>query len=68
MDELSIAIEKAVQAYKKEYGENGIMEDGEEVYAVFNDGVIRILKEGSELKIGVVMGKPYIFNENIFKE
>ena len=68
MDDLSKKINKIVQAYKNEYGADAIMEDGEEVAAVFNDGVIIISKEGTELKINVTCGTPYKFDENIFKE
>ncbi len=68
MNKIAEAMEKIVQAYKEEFGQDATMDNGEEVVGVFNDAVITLQKEGIELKVNVSIGEPYVFDENVFEE
>lgn len=69
MNKIAEAMEKIVQAYKEEFGQDATMDNGEEVVGVFNDAVITLSKENDiDMKINVSVGTPYRFDENIFEE
>lgn len=59
MDKLNKAIELAMEEFKKENGADAKLEDGEEFATVFNDGILIIGLEDSELKIKVLLGTPF---------
>ena len=69
MNKLAEAMDKIVQAYKEEFGQDATMGNGEEIVGVFNDAVITLSKENDiDIKINVSVGTPYRFDENIFEE
>ena len=65
-DAIADAIEKVIGAYKKEFGENEKMENGDELVGVFKDAVIVISKQNNELNVKISAGEPYMFEENMF--
>lgn len=40
LDKLSVALELAFNQFRKEFGEDAKLDEGEEIYAVFNDGLL----------------------------
>lgn len=59
MDKVNKAIELAMEEFKKENGENAQLEDGDEFATVFNDGILIIGLEDTELKIKFLLGEPF---------
>ena len=65
MDEkLGRALDLVSEQWKKEFGDEP-MQDGDEFATVFNDGVIILGMENSNVKIQVLLGKPYFVDEDI---
>jgi hypothetical protein len=64
------AIQIALNEFKKEYGENAKIEDGDEFATVFNDGILVISMENKKLSIKIFAGEPYKvdFNLNLLDE
>ncbi len=58
-------VQRCIDEFKKEYGENAKLEDGDRFATVFNDGVVVISFIKKILKVEVIGGKPYFINENI---
>lgn len=50
IEDLNKALELAVEAFKKEYGENAKLEDGDEYFFQFNNGMMILSAENRELK------------------
>lgn len=67
-DKLANAINKIIEKYKNELGDDYKMEDGDEIVGVFEDCAITISLENKEMKVKVVLGAPYNFNEKVFEE
>lgn len=67
-DKLANGINKIIAEFKKESGEDAKLEDGDELVGVFGDCVIIISLENKEMKVKVILGEPYTFNEKIFEE
>jgi len=65
LDKLNKAIELATEEFKKENGADAQIEDGDEFATVFNDGILIIGLEDSELKIKVLLGEPYKVDFNL---
>lgn len=65
MDKLNKAINLALDKFYKEYGTDAKLEDGDEIAAVYNDGVIIISFENNKLGIKVVAGEPYRIDFNL---
>ena len=42
MDKISKAIELATKEFKKEYGQDAKLQEGDEFVTIFNDGVVTI--------------------------
>ena len=59
MEEISKAIELAMQKFREEFGEDESLEDGDEFVTVFNNCVLILGVEDRELKVKFVGGKPY---------
>ena len=64
-DKLANGINKIISEFKKESGEDAKLEDGDELVGVFGDCVIIISLENKEMKVNVILGEPYTFNEKI---
>ena len=67
-DKLANGINKIISEFKKESGEDAKLEDSDELVGVFGDCVIIISLENKEMKVKVILGEPYTFNEKIFEE
>jgi len=65
METTSEAMNLALAAFKKEYGEDAILGDGEEFFTVFNDGVLVIGKEEGTLTVHFSVGKPYFVDYDL---
>lgn len=65
MSILEDALDLAILQYKKEYGEDAKIEEGEEFATVFNDAVLIIGLENKQISIKVLVGKPYFVNRNL---
>lgn len=65
MSILKEALDLAILQYKKEYGEDAKIEEGEEFATVFNDAVLIIGLENKTISIKVLAGKPYFVNHNL---
>lgn len=65
MDILNEAIGLAMSEYKKEFGEDTKLEDGDEFATVFNDGILIIGLEDKSLKLKILCGKPYHIDYNL---
>lgn len=59
MDKLNKAISLAMGEFKKENGQDVRLDDGDEFATVFNDGILILGLECSELKVKVLLGEPY---------
>lgn len=62
MNEFNTMIDLAINEFKKEYGTDEKLEEGDEFVAVFNNCSLIIGIEDNELKIKLVGGKPYRIN------
>lgn len=65
MSILEDALDLAILQYKKEYGEDAKIEEGEEFATIFNDAVLIIGLENKQISIKVLVGKPYFVNRNL---
>ena len=65
MDILKEAFDMAICQYKKEYGEDAKIEEGEEFATVFNDAVLIIGLENKQISIKIFAGKPYFVDHNL---
>lgn len=65
MESLNKAIQLAMAEYKKEFGEDTKLEDGDEFATVFNDGVLIIGLEDKKLSFKILAGTPYKLNYNL---
>lgn len=59
MEEISKAIELAIQKLKDEYGEDAKLENGDKFVTVFNNCVLIISLEDGEMKTEFIEGSPY---------
>ncbi|MPM60233.1 hypothetical protein SDC9_107084 [bioreactor metagenome] len=58
-EKIKQAVELAKQEYKKEYGEDAKLENGDEFVTVFNDGVLIMGLEDTNFNIKFILGEPY---------
>ena len=65
METTNHAIKLAFNEYKKEFGDDAKLEDGEEFATVFNDGILIIGLEEKTLKLKILAGEPYRVDYNI---
>lgn len=65
MSTIDKAMEYALKEFKKEYGEDARLEDGDEFVTVFNDAVMTISFEDGKLSIKIVAGKPYFVDYDL---
>lgn len=68
MGTVNQAIVLALNEFKKEYGEDKKLEDGDAFVTVFNDGFLIISLENKNLRLKIFAGEPYKvdFNLNLF--
>ena len=59
MEEISKAIELAMEKLKEECGEDAKLEEGDEFVTVFNNCVLILGIENRELKVKFIGGRPY---------
>lgn len=59
MDQLGKAVELALTEFRKEYGKDAQLEEGDEFATIFNDSLLIIGIEDNSLKIKVLLGEPY---------
>lgn len=59
LKQIDEAVGAAFAEFKKEYGEDVKLEDGEEFVTVFNNAVLIVGLEGATLKTKFIGGKPY---------
>lgn len=59
MEELQKAIQLAIEEFKKEFGPDAKIEDGDTFATVFNNCVLVISLENGEFKTEFIGGKPY---------
>lgn len=62
---LKEALDLVILQYKKEYGEDAKMEEGEEFATVFNDAVVIIGLKNRKISIKVLAGKPCFVDRNL---
>lgn len=62
MDNIKKALGMIMAQLKAEEGDDFQFEDGDGVVAVFNDGVIFVVLEGTDLKVNIVAGEPLKFD------
>ena len=65
MDKIGQALDMIMNKLREEEGEDFEFEEGDEVVAVYNDGVIFVGLEDRELKVRVVAGEPMKFDFNL---
>lgn len=59
LKQLDEAVSAAFAEFKKEFGLDAKLEDGDEFVTVFNNAVLVISLEGDTLKTHFIGGKPY---------
>lgn len=59
LEQLDKAVGAAFAEFKKEYGKDVRLEDGEEFVTIFNNAVLIVGVEGNTLKTKFIGGKPY---------
>lgn len=59
MDEINRAVGLAMQEFRKEFGEGARLRDGEEFATVFNNCILILSLDGSEIGVKFVAGKPF---------
>lgn len=58
MEDLSLAIELAIKAFKEKFGENAKLEDGDEIVFELNNCVLIISLNDGKLEERFIGGKP----------
>lgn len=59
MEDIQKAVELAFEAFKKEYGQDARLEDGESFVCVLNNCTLIISMKGGSLKEEFIGGTPY---------
>lgn len=59
MEQLGEAVKAAIEEFKKEYGQNTKLEEGDEFVTIFNNAVLVVGLEDNTLKTKFIGGKPY---------
>ena len=59
METVDQAIQLALNEFKKEYGKDAKLDDGDRFATVFNDGILIISMEEKTLKLDILAGEPY---------
>lgn len=59
LEQLDKAVGAAFAEFKKEYGQDVKLEDGDEFVTIFNNAVLIVGVEGNTLKTKFIGGKPY---------
>lgn len=59
MPELDKLIELILEEFRKDNGADAKLEEGDEFATVFNNGIVIIGVENSELKVKIILGEPY---------
>ena len=59
MEEISKALDLAMEKFKEEYGEDAKLEDGDEFVTIFNNCILVLGMEDRELKVKFIGGKPF---------
>lgn len=65
MSKISKALKLATEEFKKEYGPDAKLQEGDAIATVFNDGTLIITVENSKLKAQIILGEPYIVDFNM---
>lgn len=65
MDDIQKAVELAVEAFHKEFGEDAKFEDGDEVVFVLNNCILIISLEDGHLQEKFIGGKPLIVDHTL---
>lgn len=61
-------ISKTLGAMRQEFGADAKLENGDQLVSVFQDATFIMRDENGELKVELIIGKPYIFEEAVFDE
>jgi len=61
-------ISKTLGAMRQEFGADAKLENGDQLVSVFKDATFIMRDENGELKVELIIGKPYIFEEAVFDE
>lgn len=59
MKQISTAIHAAMAEFKKEFGQDAKLENGDGFVTIFNNAILVILVEENSLKTKFIGGKPY---------
>ena len=65
MEIINKGLEMMMCEFKKEFGENEKLKDGDSIVGVFNDAVIVAELINKELKINIHAGEPYKFDYSL---
>lgn len=65
MEETNNAIELAMKEFRKQYGADAQLEEGDEFATVFEDGILIIALEEGSLNMKFLLGEPFRVNEKI---
>ncbi len=61
-------ISKTLGAMQQEFGADAKLENGDQLVSIFKDATFIMRDENGELKVELIIGKPYIFEEAVFDE
>jgi transcriptional regulator with XRE-family HTH domain len=65
MERTADAIDLATIEFKKEYGKDATIKEGEKFVTVFNNGVLILSKKKGKIIVKVSLGKPYLVDSTI---
>ena len=59
VDQINQAVNAAMKEWKKKYGEDEKLEDGDEFVTVFNDATLILGLEDSNIQVKFLLGQPF---------
>lgn len=67
MDNISKALQKIMNRFKEENGDDTKLEDGDSIHGIFKDGIVKISLDEEKINVEVTLGEPYLFDENLME-
>lgn len=59
MEEIKKAVDLAMQEFRNKFGDDALLEDGEEFVTIFNNCILILSLEGSEIGVKFIAGNPF---------
>ena len=60
-------VAKTLHAFEEEHGKEAKLENGDQLVSICKDAAMILRIEDNELKVEVIIGKPYVFEDVLFE-